>query len=136
MTRDQLIQKRKQKKLRKRIIMGGGIAAAAIAAFVVIRGISSVKPGSVGGKAEVPEQIQEVKFFVIPVEKMLTGRSVTPNDPAFKYPEKSWHFGPIQAFEAWGITQGSDDIVVGITSRVSKISNLSWYLASGVVICL
>lgn len=61
MTRDQLIQKRKQKKLRKRIIMGGGIAAAAIAAFVVIRGISSIKPGSVGGKAEVPEQIQEVE---------------------------------------------------------------------------
>lgn len=71
----------------------------------------------------LPEQIQEVKFFVIPVEKMLTGRSVTPNDPAFKYPEKSWHFAPIQAFEAWSITQGSDDIVVGIVDSYMDLEH-------------
>lgn len=45
------------------------------------------------------------------------------NDPAFKSRRKSWHFAPIQAYEAWDITKGSDDIVVAVIDSYIDITH-------------
>lgn len=45
------------------------------------------------------------------------------NDPAFKNKRKSWHFAPIQAYEAWDITKGSDDIVVAVIDSYIDITH-------------
>ena len=63
---------------------------------------------------KLPQQISEIDFYVVPVEVMTQYAEVKPNDPAFYDANKSWYFEPIQMYEAWGITQGSSDIIVGI----------------------
>lgn len=45
------------------------------------------------------------------------------NDPAFKNERKSWHFAPIQAYDAWDITKGSDDIVVAVIDSYIDITH-------------
>lgn len=45
------------------------------------------------------------------------------NDPAFKSTRKSWHFAPIQAYEAWDITKGSDDITVAVIDSYIDITH-------------
>ena len=72
---------------------------------------------------QLPQQIQEVKFLVVPVEVMTQGAAVTPNDPIFKYPDIGWYFTPIQAQEAWGITQGSPDVIVGIVDSYMDLTH-------------
>lgn len=74
----------------------------------------------------LPSQISEVEFLVVPVEVMTqygSSRSVTFNDPAFNYPDFSWQFGPIQAYEAWEITQGSEEIIVGIVDSFMDLNH-------------
>ena len=73
--------------------------------------------------ANLPRQIPEVIFLFVRVEVMTEGAAVTPNDPIFKYPTLSWYFNPIQAYEAWGITQGSKDVVVGIVDSYMDLSH-------------
>lgn len=72
---------------------------------------------------KLPGQISEVEFLVVPVEVMTQYASVTPNDPAFKDANKSWYFKPIQAQEAWAITQGSADIIVGIVDSYMDLNH-------------
>ena len=72
---------------------------------------------------QLPSQISDVKFLVVPVEVMAQGSGVRPNDPAFNYPDVAWYFNPIQAFDAWSITQGSEDIVIGIVDSYMDISH-------------
>jgi len=72
---------------------------------------------------KLPGQISEVEFLVVPVEVMTQYAEVTPNDPAFKDANKSWYFKPIQAQEAWGITQGSSDIIVGIVDSYMDLNH-------------
>ncbi|MBD5228523.1 MAG: S8 family serine peptidase [Bacteroidales bacterium] len=45
------------------------------------------------------------------------------NDPAFKSERKSWHFAPIQTYEAWDITKGSEDIVVAVIDSYIDITH-------------
>lgn len=71
----------------------------------------------------LPEQIPDVEFYVVPVEEMLQNAAVTPNDPAFRDVNKSWYFKQIQAQDAWGITQGSSDIVVGIVDSYMDLTH-------------
>lgn len=71
----------------------------------------------------LPSQISEVGFLVVPVEVMTQYAAVVPNDPAFKDADKSWYFEPIQAYEAWGITQGSSDIIVGIVDSYMDLTH-------------
>lgn len=52
-----------------------------------------------------------------------SGSASTYNDPAFKSKKKSWHFAPIQAFEAWDITKGSEDIVVAVIDSYIDITH-------------
>lgn len=71
---------------------------------------------------ELPSKINEVQFMVVPIEMMGIGR-YTPNDPAFKHPQISWHFDPIQARDAWEITKGSDDIVIGVVDSFFDLTH-------------
>ncbi len=72
---------------------------------------------------KLPGQISEVEFLVVPVEHMVQYAGVTPNDPAFKDADKSWYFAPIQAQEAWAITQGSSDVIVGIVDSYMDLTH-------------
>lgn len=72
---------------------------------------------------KLPGQISEVEFLVVPVEVMTQYAEVTPNDPAFNDSNKSWYFKPIQALEAWSITQGSSDIIVGIVDSYMDLNH-------------
>lgn len=72
---------------------------------------------------KLPGQIAEVEFLVVPVEVMTQYAEVIPNDPAFKDANKSWYFKPIQAQEAWSITQGSSDIIVGIVDSYMDLNH-------------
>lgn len=64
-------------------------------------------------KQELPGKIQGISFRVFD-ETIFSGAYNTPNDPAFRHREFSWYLAPIQAYEAWEITQGSPDVVVAI----------------------
>lgn len=72
---------------------------------------------------KLPEQIPEVKFLVVPVEVMVQAEGMTPNDPIFRYPNYAWFFSPIQAQDAWAITQGSSDVVVGIVDSFMDLNH-------------
>ena len=72
--------------------------------------------------ASLPGEISEIEFLVVPVEVM-TQYTTVPNDPAFKDANKSWYFAPIQAPEAWEITQGSSDIIVGIVDSYMDLNH-------------
>lgn len=73
--------------------------------------------------SNLPSQISEVGFLVVPVEVMTQYSRNMPNDPAFSDADKSWYFEPIQAYEAWNITQGSSDIIVGIVDSYMDLKH-------------
>ena len=61
----------------------------------------------------LPTQITDISFYVFP-EGLMGNLGYKPNDLVFNYPETSWYFEPIQAYEAWEITKGSPDVIVAI----------------------
>ena len=63
-------------------------------------------------KQNLPNQITDISFYVVDVELLVS--NFKPNDIAFNYPEHSWQYEPIQAYEAWDITTGSQDVTVAI----------------------
>lgn len=71
----------------------------------------------------LPEQISEVEFYVIPVEVMTQNAPTAFNDPVFKDADKSWYLAPIQAQEAWEITKGSPDVIVGIVDSYMDLNH-------------
>ncbi len=72
--------------------------------------------------SELPGKISDVEFLVVPVEVM-TQYKVVPNDPAFSDANKSWYFEPIQAYDAWEITMGSSEIIVGIVDSYMDLEH-------------
>lgn len=72
---------------------------------------------------KLPQQISEIDFYVVPVEVMSQYAETKPNDPAFNDADRSWYFKPIQIYEAWGITQGSSDIIVGIVDSYMDLNH-------------
>lgn len=64
----------------------------------------------------------EYKLFDDVIFNQVSSRS-SYNDPAFKSQRQSWHFAPIQAYEAWDITKGSDDIVVAVIDGYIDITH-------------
>ncbi|MBR1652550.1 MAG: S8 family serine peptidase [Alloprevotella sp.] len=62
---------------------------------------------------ELPKKITDIKFKVF-MEELFSVAAARPNDLVFKDPDKSWFFPQIQAFEAWDITRGSENVVVAI----------------------
>jgi len=72
----------------------------------------------------LPNKITDVKFFVTTVEVMTQlSPGMTPNDPAFEDADKSWYFQPIQAQEAWDITQGDTSVIVGIVDSYMDLNH-------------
>ena len=75
----------------------------------------------------LPEEITGIEFMVIPVEVMTAMQSDTtqriPDDPALSDPNKSWYFDPIQAKEAWEITMGSPEVIVGIVDSYMDLNH-------------
>lgn len=70
----------------------------------------------------LPTDIPEVKFLVVPVEVMLAGDAM-PNDPVLADAQKAWFYKPIQIPEAWEITKGSSDIIVGIVDSYMDLNH-------------
>ena len=62
---------------------------------------------------DLPTQITDISFYVFP-EGLMGNLGYKPNDLVFNYPETSWYFDPIQAYDAWEITKGSPDVIVAI----------------------
>lgn len=75
-------------------------------------------------KNNLPGQITDVDFKIFSEE--IFGQSKGPsdyNDPIFKDPVQSWHFEPIQAYDAWAITQGSPDVVVAVIDSYIDVTH-------------
>lgn len=65
-------------------------------------------------KRELPEKIPGISFKVFDETMFEGAEAIRPNDVGFKYDNIAWYFEPIQAYEAWDITQGSPDVIVAI----------------------
>lgn len=63
-------------------------------------------------KNELPSKIARISFYVADVE-LLTNNYI-PDDPAFSFPDCSWQFEPVQAYDAWEMTKGSQNVTVAI----------------------
>ncbi|MDD6889431.1 MAG: S8 family serine peptidase [Bacteroidales bacterium] len=75
-------------------------------------------------KRKIRENINDIEYKLF--DDVLFNASSTAssyNDPAFKNERQSWHFGPIQAYEAWDITQGSSDVVVAVIDSYIDITH-------------
>jgi len=63
-------------------------------------------------KQNLSIQITDISFYVVEVEMLVS--DLHPNDKAFNYQDCSWQYDPIQAYDAWDITTGSNDITVAV----------------------
>lgn len=79
-------------------------------------------------KQELPQKITDIDFYVCDIE-VITEGAARPSDPAFSYPMLSWHFEPVQAYEAWEITKGSRNVKVAV---VDSYFDLDHYDLRGV----
>ena len=67
-------------------------------------------------KTEIPQKFApEYNLFVF--DEALFEGAYRPNDPAVSNADKAWYLDAVNAFEAWDITRGSDDIVVAIVDN-------------------
>lgn len=66
-------------------------------------------------KEELPLKIKEFSFIVF--DEMIFGNNVTFNDPALKQEDYSWYLKAIQAYDAWGVTTGSKDVIVAVVDN-------------------
>lgn len=72
-------------------------------------------------KESLPSQIPDIDFKIF-YEEIFDGVK-TPDDPAMGNREQSWQFAPIQAPEAWDITQGSPEVVVAIIDSYIDVTH-------------
>ena len=72
----------------------------------------------------LPTEIPNIDFMVVPVEVMTQYDNVSFNDPAFSDIEQSWYFDAIQAKQAWSITQGSEEIILGIVDSYMDLNHV------------
>ena len=77
-------------------------------------------------KARLPKQIKGVDFIVFN-DNVYQSNAARPNDPVFAYQRFSWYFAPIQAYEAWDITQGSPHIKVAIIDSYFDLHHVELY---------
>lgn len=68
----------------------------------------------------LPKQITDISFYVAKVD--LLNADHTPNDEVFAT-TLNWWYAPIQAYEAWDITRGNSDIVIGIIDSYFDLSH-------------
>lgn len=73
-------------------------------------------------KNELPSRIPDIDFYVCDIE-VIEGNTRYPDDLAFLYPELVWHYDPIQAPEAWDITQGRSDVLVAVVDSYFQLDH-------------
>lgn len=66
-------------------------------------------------KREIHNKIPNFDFYV--TELSTVGLGYVPNDAAIQNPEINWYLKAVNAFEAWDITRGSEDVVVAIVDN-------------------
>lgn len=67
-------------------------------------------------KTEIPAKFApEYNLFVF--DEALFEGAYVPNDPAASNSSRAWYLDAVNAFEAWDITRGSDEIVVAIVDN-------------------
>lgn len=76
---------------------------------------------------ELPRKITDIRFHVFIEEVFETSASSKPNDPVFKYADKSWYFEPIQAYEAWEVTRGDPNITVAVVDSYFDLNHDDLY---------
>lgn len=62
---------------------------------------------------ELPSKISGIDFKVFS-DIIFSQSGFVPSDKGFSNVDLSWYFAPIQAYDAWDITQGSPEIIVAI----------------------
>lgn len=70
----------------------------------------------------LPQQITDISFKVFD-ESIMSEMASRPNDPGFRYNQIAWYFAPIQAYDAWTITQGSEDVTVAIVDSYFDLNH-------------
>jgi subtilisin family serine protease len=72
-------------------------------------------------KKNLPKQITDISFKIF--DDSVFGSQYKPNDKAFKNAKISWYFQPIQMYDAWDITRGSDKITVAVVDSYFDINH-------------
>lgn len=70
----------------------------------------------------LPQQITDISFKVFD-ESIMSEMASRPNDPGFRYEQISWYLAPIQAYDAWAITQGSENVTVAIVDSYFDLNH-------------
>lgn len=71
---------------------------------------------------ELPERIKGIDF-VVATNDMFAEAASSPSDPGFLEDKYDEYFNLIQAYDAWEVTKGSDDVVVGIVDSYFVLSH-------------
>lgn len=82
----------------------------------------SVPQGSVPRMMqEMPERLSDFSFKLFQEERFQ--QSMRPSDPFFKDRDKAWYFNAIQAYDAWDITQGSEEVTIAVVDNFFDINH-------------
>lgn len=65
-------------------------------------------------KSELPGKIPDISFKVFDETIFDGAEAEKPSDIGFLYNDIAWYFAPIQAYEAWEITRGSEEVTIAI----------------------
>ncbi len=69
-------------------------------------------------------QIPDIDFKIFYEEVFAASASAKDyNDPSFKNQKESWYFAPIQAFDAWEVTKGDENIIVAVIDNFVDITH-------------
>ena len=82
----------------------------------------SVPQGSVPRMLhEMPQRLSDFSFKLFQEERFQ--QSMRPSDPFFKDRDKAWYFNAIQAYEAWDITQGSEEVTIAVVDNYFDLNH-------------
>lgn len=69
-------------------------------------------------------QIPDIDFKIFYEEIFAASASAADhNDPAFKDKKQSWYFAPVQAYDAWEVTRGSDNVTVAVIDNFIDVTH-------------
>lgn len=73
-------------------------------------------------KTEIP-QVFSPKYQLFIFDESLFESFYMPNDPAILEQDKSWHLRSINAYKAWDISRGSEDVTIAIVDNGFNLSH-------------
>lgn len=71
----------------------------------------------------LPGQITDISFKIFPEGLLGPTAAAKPNDPIFRFNKLSWYFEPIQAFDAWAVTEGSPEVKIAIVDSYFDLNH-------------